>query len=71
MARHQEGNWITHFRHPLRNMLVTVHFRTVSQNFATADKSVVGTMRKCRNLGVFPERGLDRLCHPPARHSRP
>jgi hypothetical protein len=33
--------------------------------------SVLGTKRKSWNARVFPELGVDRLCHPPAGHSRP
>jgi hypothetical protein len=30
-----------------------------------------GTKRKGWNARVFPELGVDWLCHPPAGHSRP
>jgi hypothetical protein len=30
-----------------------------------------GTKRKCRHARAFPKLGADRLCHPPAGHSRP
>jgi hypothetical protein len=43
-----------------------IHYRAVEPS-----GSVVGTKRKCRNVRVLPELGVDRLCHPPARRSRP
>jgi hypothetical protein len=33
--------------------------------------SLIGTKRIAGAHGVFPELGVDRLCHLPAGHSRP
>jgi hypothetical protein len=36
-----------------------------------AASSGYGTKRKCRNARVFPELGVDRLCHPAGGHGGP
>src|SRR5450755_3102125 len=58
------------FGHPVEsNGLVRRWRHEPGERRATTSK--FGTNRKGRNARVFPELGIDQLCHQPAGHSRP
>jgi hypothetical protein len=52
-------------------ILVAVTSNHGGSSVVLVGTSESGTKRKCPNARVFPELGVDRLCHQRAGHSRP